>query len=46
MSDNKNDMTYKSGNALARGKHVGLRKSSGDKLLRRNVGTLFQKRPA
>lgn len=45
MSDNKNDMTYKSGNALARGKHLGLRKSSGDKLLRRN-GTLFQKRPA
>lgn len=43
MSDNKNDMTYKSGNALASGKASGLRKAVGDKLLRRN-GTLFLKR--
>lgn len=45
MSDNKNDMTYRPGNALARGKHLGLRESSADELLRRN-GKLFQKRPA
>lgn len=37
-------MTYKSRDAFARGRHLCLRKSNGDSLLRRN-GKLFLKRP-
>lgn len=37
-------MTYISRDAFARGRHLCLRKSNGDSLLRRN-GKLFLKRP-